>query len=198
MQSGHSFPEGTYVNHGDILCDRINEISQGEWLDSTRSTYYAMGPMLPKGFRFANPIEKLTNEVIHTARVDSTHQYIDQDVLGGFDPSRVPPRIASKLMSSRGAIHREITDLLQAKPNEPPAMVEVYLLDSRFNGVPRVHSTLVIKRKGGRFIQRTFMRTGGHRTAANHRVRVAPHRSSVSRQTHMSHCLASAMGDSRD
>ena len=75
-------------------------------------------------------------------------QYIDQDILDGFDPSRVPPRVAFKLLPARAAIEREITDLLQPKNHEPPAMVEVALGDSRYRTVPRVHSTLVIKRKG--------------------------------------------------
>ena len=57
-------------------------------------------------------------------------EYVDQDVHGGFGPSRILPRGAFKLLPARGAIGREITDLLKAKPHEPPAMIEVDLRDS--------------------------------------------------------------------
>ena len=75
-------------------------------------------------------------------------EYSDQDILDGFDPSRIPPRVAFKLAPARLAIEREITDLLQPKAHEPPAMIEIDLRDSRYSAVPRVRSTLVAKRKG--------------------------------------------------
>ena len=83
----------------------------------------------------------------HADRMNTKQEYVAQDVFGGFDPPRIPPRIESKLIHARSAIGREITDLLMAKPHEPPEMVEVDLGDSRFGSVPRAHSTLVIKRK---------------------------------------------------
>ena len=45
------------------------------------------------------------------------------------------------------AVEKEINDLLASRGAEPPAMVEVALNDSRFRSVPRIRSTLVVKRK---------------------------------------------------
>ena len=58
------------------------------------------------------------------------------------------PRVEFKLLPAREAIGREITDPIKAKPHEPPAMIEVDLHDSRYRSIPRVRSTLVVKRKG--------------------------------------------------
>ena len=147
-QPGHQWPHSTYVNYGSLICERLPDISAGSQLDATHSTYYHMGPMLPKGFTFTLHAQDRTDALILATRESQKKEYLDQDILDGFDPSRIPPRIAFKLAPARAAIEREITDLLQPKAHEPPAMIEIDLRDSRYTMVPRVHSTLVVKRKG--------------------------------------------------
>ena len=64
-----------------------------------------------------------------------------------FDPSRIPPRIAFTSARARGAVINEIGDLTKPNGEEPPAMVEVSLIDMLYRNVPRAHSALVIKRE---------------------------------------------------
>ena len=45
--------------------------------------------------------------------------WLGDDVVGNFDPSRIPPRIAFRLEKARTAIEKEITDLLTAHGQEP-------------------------------------------------------------------------------
>ena len=104
--------------------------------------------MLSEGFHFAYPCQSKTPEFPTDSRQSKPSEYVDRDISDGFDPSRIPPRVAFKLLPARAAIEREITDLLLAKPNEPPAMMEISLNDSRYAAIPRVQSTLVVKRKG--------------------------------------------------
>ena len=148
QQPGHVIPEGTYVNHGSLMCDRIAESPPGDRLEATYSTYYAMGPMLEKGFSCGNRWTCPSPERIHMARESKTQEYVDQDILDGFAPSRIPSRVAFELAPTRAAVGRAISDLPKAKPNEPPAMIEIALNDSRYTAVPRVRSALAIKRKG--------------------------------------------------
>ena len=148
QQPGHVIPESTYILHGSLICERINEFSLGDRLGASYVSYYAMGVILADGFTYRHHSDRVTQEQISSSRDSQKTEYMDQDVLDGFDPSGVPPRIAPKLIPARQAIEREITDLLAAKPHEPPAMVEVALNDSRYLNVPRSHSTLVTKRKG--------------------------------------------------
>ena len=145
---GHATVEGTFVNHGSILCERITDVSTGNRLDSTSTTFPVMGPMLADGFKFGLADQLMNPHTAFESRRIPPSEYVDQDILDGFDPSRIPPRVAFKLLPARIAIEREITDLLLAKPNEPPAMIEIALNDSRYSGIPRVQSTLVVKRKG--------------------------------------------------
>ena len=147
-QLGHTAPEGTCVNFGSLICDRIADIAPAGRMDLAYSTYFEMETMLGDGFRFEDYADASTTEAIHAMRKLNTQEYAAQDILDGFDPSGAPPRIAFKLAPSRLEIEREITDLLRAKPNEPPAMIEVALNDSRYLPIHRAHSTLVIKRKG--------------------------------------------------
>ena len=133
---GHVRPETTYVNHGAILRGRIADIPPGKWIDSAYTTYRCMGPMLYRGFTFNAVRLGGADATIRTNTGSIKAEYNDQDILDGFGPSRVPPRIAFKLKPARGAIEREIADLLKAKPNEPPAMMEVDLNDARFRQIP--------------------------------------------------------------
>ena len=148
QQPGRQWPHNTYVNHGSILCERIPDMPTENKLDATHSTYYHMGPMLSKGFTFNLYSHEPTEAPIFSTRESRKEEYCDQDILGGSGPSGIPPRIAFKLAPARVAIEREITDLLQPKAHEPPAMIEIDLRDSRYTMVPRVHSTLAVKREG--------------------------------------------------
>ena len=134
--------------HGSLICDRISEFSPADRLDPTYSTYYSMGPMIANGFKFGIRPNVPPAETIRATRTLNTSEYVDHDILGGFGPSRMPPRVAFKLLTARTAIEREIANLLLAKPNGPPSIIEVPLNDSRYASVPRVHSALAIKRKG--------------------------------------------------
>ena len=148
QQPGHVFPESTYVNHGSILCEDTTTVAPEKWMGPTYSTYYAMGPLLPNGFNLERlPISQIGGS-IRASRMSDRKEYVDQDILDGFGAFRIPPRVAFKLAPAREAIGREITDFLREKHNEPPAMVGVSLIDSRFRTAPRVHATLAIKRNG--------------------------------------------------
>ena len=113
-QFGHAAPELNYVNHGPIICDKVTATAPGERMDQSYSTYYAMGPMLPKGFTFANHGGGTHTESSHVDRDNAKQEYAERDVLGRFDPSRIPPRVAFKLIPARGAIESEITDFPNA------------------------------------------------------------------------------------
>ena len=104
--------------------------------------------MLPKGFNFTSRTVPTTTESVQAAHVTERQEYIDHEVSGGFGPSGIPQRVAFKLIPAIAAVEREITELSQGKSNEPPEMASVALNDSLFRKSPRVHSTLVVKRKG--------------------------------------------------
>ena len=48
-------------------------------------------------------------EIFYQSKKD---EYSDDDVLENFDPSRVPPRVAFRLIPAREAIEKEINDLI--------------------------------------------------------------------------------------
>ena len=73
--------------------------------------------------------------------------YTDQDVIGHFDPSRIPPRVAYQVPQARLEIEKEITDLLKSSPGHPPVLIEVALGDPEYRHLARVHIALVVKRK---------------------------------------------------
>ena len=148
QQPGRQWPHATYVNRGSILCDRIQNIPTEEQLGASYSTYYHVGPMLPKGFTFTLHAHGQTDAPTFATQESRKGEYFAQDILDGFDPSRIPPRLAPKLAPARAAIEREIADFLQPKAHEPPATIALDMRDSRYAMVPRVHSTLVARRKG--------------------------------------------------
>ena len=148
LQPGTTRPEPTFLLNGSLICDRISDMTPGERLDQTYCNTYFMGPMLRDGFTFETQSREGVRIKEPSRKKETSHQYVDQDILGGFGPSRIPPRVAFKLSPARMAIEREITDLLQSKNHEPPAMIEVASDDSRYRSAPRVHSALVVKRKG--------------------------------------------------
>ena len=131
---GTQRPESSYHCHGAILCEDYAVTPMEQCLDQT-----FLESLGPESFLSTEHGIFLQNK---------KEQYSDEDVLGNFDPSRIPPRVAFRLNPAREAIEKEVNDLLTAKPNEPPAMIQVSLSDSRFKAVPRVQSTLVVKRKG--------------------------------------------------
>ena len=148
LHPGHVFPESTYVNHGDLLCEDTTAIAADKWADQSYSTYYATGPMMPKGLSYIIHAIPPAGESIHTTRMSETQEYVGRDILGGFGPSRTPPMVAFKLVPAREEIERGITDFLRTKHNEQPAMVEVSPNDSRYQSAPRARWTLAIKRRG--------------------------------------------------
>ena len=79
--------------------------------------------------------------------MNSASKTIDQEILDKFGPSRIPPRIAFQSPQSRLAIGKEITDLLTPHGKIPPAILEIDLSDSRYCHLPRVFSTIIVKRK---------------------------------------------------
>ena len=127
-------PELTYTCHGTLLCEDYAITPAESYLDKTFAGELAVG--------------SLSNGADQAWYQTKKGEYSDDDVLENFDPSRVPPRVAFRLIPAREAIEKEVNDLLTAKPNEPPAMIQVSLNDSRFKTVPRVQSTIVVKRKG--------------------------------------------------
>ena len=78
---------------------------------------------------------------------ESPGEYTDEDVLHRFGPSRLPPRVAYRIDATRKAIETEITDLLATKTGVAPAMMGINLNDPRFRHLPRVQSTMIVKRK---------------------------------------------------
>ena len=64
-----------------------------------------------------------------------------------FDPSRIPPRIAFRSPQSRDAIEKEIADLLAPRGKIHPAMIAIYLRDSRYLHLPKAFPTIIAKRK---------------------------------------------------
>ena len=148
---GHVWPEQSYVCHGAITCEDYAATPTDSLLDRTFCTYYRMDSLPGQGNIFMENAKRLLNHPSLPTKPRQTcvkkEEYNDDDVMQHFDPSRIPPRIAFKLIPAREAIEKEINDLIHAKPGEPPAMVEVALNDPRFRNVPRVQSTLVVKRK---------------------------------------------------
>ena len=151
LTAGQQRPQNTYVSHGTILCEDFAETPTKQCLDHTHSSYYLMesSPHLVEPYPGSTEwMTDMKGSVNHHTFLQAKQEYSDDDVLENFDPSRIPPRIAFRLPPAREAIEKEVTDLLTPKPNEPPAMVEIALNDSRYLRVPRVQSTLVVKRKG--------------------------------------------------
>ena len=104
--------------------------------------------MREKGFSFKSHWARPADESIRATLMLKTQEYADRDKLGGFGPSRIPPRAASKLEPARVKIECGTSDFAKAKPSEPPAMVEVALGYPRYLTAPRAHSTLAMKRIG--------------------------------------------------
>ena len=119
--SSHQFPTGHFVNQGIIVCDLH----------------------CPSTFQ---PDDTYT-QYNYPSTTSSQEALTDDDILNHFDPSRLPPRIAFRLPEARTAIEKEISDLLRSEKGAPPAMLEVSLSDPRYTHLPRVPSTLVVKRK---------------------------------------------------
>ena len=148
---GHVWPESTYICHGAITCEDHATFPVESVLGRTFFTYYRMDSLPGQENIFLENAKLLLNHhplpLKPRKNCAKKDEYVDDDVMQHFDPSRIPPRIAFKLIPAREAIEKEINDLIHAKPGEPPAMIEVALSDPRFRNVPRAQSTLVVKRK---------------------------------------------------
>ena len=148
----HQASRRTYATHESLICavcpiscpsDLIDRAfcmdaameNQNEWME-------VVGSKSPVG---AETIAIwVTNPSNATTLPDA---YTDDEVTHRFDPSRLPPRVAFRIDAARKAIETEITDLLATKPGTTPAMLEISLNDSRFRHLPRVQSTMIVKRK---------------------------------------------------
>ena len=56
----------------------------------------------------------------------------DEEIIEGFDPSRLPPRIWAKIPSACEAMNKEISNLLADKGKEGPSLVVVSLSDPTY------------------------------------------------------------------
>ena len=152
LDAVHHTPQTTYVCHGAILCEDYAVTPTNQCLDTTHFNHYLMEspPHLLEPYPGSREwMGDSQGSAIHQLYLQTKkEEYNDDDILLNFDPSRIPPRIAFRLSPAREAIEKEVTDLLTPKANEPPAMIEIALNDSRYTKVPRVQSTLVVKRKG--------------------------------------------------
>ena len=131
---GTQRPESSYHCHGAITCEDY----------AITPMEHCLGPTYSESLSHESTLTTTQGIFLQNTK----GKYPDEDVLGNFDPSRAPPRVAFRLIPAIEAIEKEANDLLTAKPNEPPAMIQVLLTDPRFKTVPRVQSTLVVKRKG--------------------------------------------------
>ena len=63
--------------------------------------------------------------------------FTDQDVLGHFDPSRIPPLAAFQVPQTRLDTEKEIPDLLKSESGQPPAPMQVSLADQKYKHLAR-------------------------------------------------------------
>ena len=73
--------------------------------------------------------------------------FTDQDAMGHFDPSRIPPRVAFQVPHARLGIEKEISDLLKSESGQPPALTQVSLSGPKYKHLARCPIALVVKRK---------------------------------------------------
>ena len=90
-------------------------------------------------------INATTGEIDHILTAESP--WLGDEIVDPFGPPRLPPRVVVKLPGVRRAAGEEINDLLSPHRAGPPAMVEASLNESRFRSVPRIRSTIAVKRK---------------------------------------------------
>ena len=91
-QHGRMWPDATFVINGALICDRITEIPVETSIDATYSTYYIIRHMLANGFNYGLHADRVAEESIHLARDSRKEEYMGQDILDGFDPSRIHRR----------------------------------------------------------------------------------------------------------
>ena len=80
LQHGHVRPQGTYVNHGSLICDRIAEFPIESRMDTTYTTYYAMGRSLAKGYQYGMTESKVADEQSRSNQSSRRQEYVDQDI----------------------------------------------------------------------------------------------------------------------
>ena len=147
MHSGtyhHSFNFPSFYEGAILSCDNH---PLGETLKPTTQWTCLVGrsdPYLIHQY-VATVKSRKTTEESPTKHADAW--WYEDEIVDQFDPSRIPPRIAFRLEKARDAIEKEITDLLTAHGNAPPAMLEVDITLPQYRSITRVHSTLVVKRK---------------------------------------------------
>ena len=117
------FPSLRYINQGVLLCD--TQVEKGKMADAD-ATYFQYS--FPAGTRNLDMVA-------------------DSDILGNFDESRIPPRSAFRMDAARKAVGKEIADLSKVEKGTSPSMIEIRLGDAKHRHLPRIPSTMVVKRK---------------------------------------------------
>ena len=67
----------------------------------------------------------------------SSALYTDQDTIGHFDHSRIPPRVAFHVPQARRDVESEINDFLTSHDRQLPAMIQVPPDDPQFEHISR-------------------------------------------------------------
>ena len=78
---------------------------------------------------------------------ETAAQLADREILGNFDPSRIPPRVAFCSPQARLAIEKDITDLLKHHCIIHPSMIASDLYDPKYKHLPKAFPTIIVKRK---------------------------------------------------
>ena len=148
----HQVPDRTFVIHQSLICSECPIDCPTALVD--RSFCMDTWPEMNNGWKDDSITGIVTDKNVDSAYMariskttESPDEYTDEDVLRRFDPSRLPPRVAFRIDAARKAIETEITDLLATKTGVTPAMLEINLDDPRFRHLPRVQSTMIVKRK---------------------------------------------------
>ena len=128
----HIPPENFVGSVTQVICPEHH--TPEKWtIQDCGSLFYSMnsGFPIPNTFVTSGKVDYVWSNHPKRKGKDET-QWLDDDIVDSFGPSRLPPRIVFKLPGARKAVEKEITDLLTPHGLEPPAMVVVALNDSRF------------------------------------------------------------------
>ena len=138
----HNMPIPSYTNGRPLMCPNTTIGEEMEIVVNHATCLPAGGPNLIWTLSSKSKPQKEKESKVLRENV-----WYDDDIVGQFDPSRIPPRISFRLQKARDAIIKEIGDLLTPHGQGPPAMLEINMDDVEYKGIARAHSTLVVKRK---------------------------------------------------
>ena len=125
-----SLPTSSFSVGGPLICSDSTSQTEYACICADEPLYWENRPhliwsMSAKGRGEKFPESQRLNENV----------WFGDEIVGQFDPSRIPPRIAFRLEKARAAIIKEIDDLLTPNGHEPPAMVEASLTDPKYRGI---------------------------------------------------------------